>query len=193
MLPLPFWSLLSPCCNSRGPAGCSQPSWSLCVLQAPGALLCTVPSCSPRALFPKTSFWPGLVAPSIGNNVPLPKMATWQWQSPFKGSYCTDCTGNKQVIITRRKTENLCLFKRCCRAYLILKKNILKHNSDRALIHNLLYVFYKKAEKCFCISRLFPSIVLVAANSDVLLPSTFVWMQNHIWNGIKTSFKYPGK
>jgi len=65
-------------------------------------------------------------------------------------------------------------------AYLMLIKMIFKHNSERALIRNLPYVFYKKAEKCFCISRLFPSIVLVAANSDVLLLSTFVWMQNHI-------------
>ena len=55
MLPLPFWSLIISCCNSWGPGGCSQWSWSLCVLQAPGALLCTTPSarhlCIPWNLF----------------------------------------------------------------------------------------------------------------------------------------------
>lgn len=89
MPPLPFWSLTSLCCSSRGPAGCSQRSWFLCELQAPGALLCTAPSCSPRAVFPETSFWSGLVALLVRSNVLLPKMATWQWQCPFKGSYGT--------------------------------------------------------------------------------------------------------
>lgn len=75
-------------------------------------------------------------------------------------------------------------------ACLILIKLIFENNSEGGLMHNLIYVFYKMTEKCFCISRLFP---LCGSSSDVLLWSTFVWVQNHIWNDIETSFKYTNK
>lgn len=68
-------------------------------------------------------------------------------------------TGNKQMLSLRGKTESLYLIKWCCMAYLILIKLSFKYNSEKTLIHNLLSVFYKKAEKCFSISRLFLSIV----------------------------------
>lgn len=157
MLPLPFWYLTSPCCNSRGPAGCSQRYWCLCVLQAPGVLLCTAPSA--RHMLYSLKALSGQVELLPGSGV----VFTFPKRPPTTAAPLLH--GLRRNRRCHKKTESLCLIRRCCMAYWILIKFTFKHNSNRALIHNLPCVFYKKTAFLDCFHP--------HCFSDVMLPSIF--------------------
>lgn len=139
MLPLPFWYLTSPCCNSRGPAGCSQRYWCLCMLQAPSVLLCTAPSARHMLHSLKALSGQAELLPGSGVVFTFPK------RPPATAAPLLH--GLRRNRRCHKKTESLCLIRRCCMASWILIKFTFKRNSNRALIHNLPCVFYKKTEK----------------------------------------------